>query len=478
MALHESQRTSLYIEAIEKLERGEADDLLTLLPPSVSEADGIGRALLSLARTLRSERQRQQHLDRIINQINAGLLLDEILENTYRDFREIIPYNRIGLSRIEDNGQTVRSCWVKSDQAPVRLRKGYAAPLEGSSLQRIIETGQPRIINDLEAYLRAKPRSASTRLIVAEGMRSSLTCPLIANGRPIGFLFFSSVEPNTYDSVHVETFLQIAERLSLIVWQGWQASELLAQKEIIEQQNEELERLNEMKNTFLGMAAHDLRNPISVIQTASYLLEEALAALDNEQWNFVVGEVFRQTNHMLNLVNNLMDVSLIESGRLELEIEPLSLADVLEEAVRHHAGLAESKGSTVILEKVPAGAVMADATRLRQVLDNLISNAVKFSPRGSTVIVRVEKTADHWWIGIQDEGPGLSREDQEGLFQYFVRLSARPTGGETSTGLGLAISRRMVEAHGGEIGVESEAGEGATFWFTLPLETSTGAAKE
>jgi signal transduction histidine kinase len=112
--------------------------------------------------------------------------------------------------------------------------------------------------------------------------------------------------------------------------------------------------------------------------------------------------------------------------------------------------------------------VMADPVHLRQVVDNLVSNAVKYSPPGSTVTVSVEQQNSGWRVNVQDEGPGITAADREHLFKDFARLSAKPTGGEKSTGLGLAISRRAVEAHGGQIGVDSEPGHGANFWFTLP----------
>jgi signal transduction histidine kinase len=111
---------------------------------------------------------------------------------------------------------------------------------------------------------------------------------------------------------------------------------------------------------------------------------------------------------------------------------------------------------------------MADPLRLRQVMDNLISNAVKFSPPGSVVRVRASRQDAAWRIEVQDQGPGITPKDRQRLFQDFARLSAAPTGGEKSVGLGLAITRRVVKAHGGQIGVDSEPGRGATFWFTAP----------
>jgi len=144
------------------------------------------------------------------------------------------------------------------------------------------------------------------------------------------------------------------------------------------------------------------------------------------------------------------------------------MTELLEDAVRRNDLLAAKKNTRVVLQTVEPGTVLADPIRIRQVLDNLISNAVKYSPPGSLVTVRAKRGSICWRVEVQDEGPGISSKDRERLFHDFARLSARPTGGEKSTGLGLSIARRVIDAHGGEIGVDSVDGKGATFWFTLP----------
>ncbi len=469
MTLTSQQQIAACVTLVERLIRGEYD----LEPPAapMQDADGLGRLgerLATLAVTLRQRSEEQRRLDHITARINAGLLLDDVLRNLYDDFRTLIPYNRIGLALIEDDGQLVRARWAKSDQSPIKLRRGYSAPLAGSSLETIIATGQPRIINDLEDYLRRKPHSDSTRLIVAEGIRSSLTCPLYADGQPVGFLFFSSIEPHTYDHAHIDLFQRIAAQLAVIVEKGCLVSDLARQKAASDRQNAELQRLNEMKNTFLGIAAHDMRSPLGVIEMAmNFLLDPAMAATEEER-QIILGDVKRQVEHMLVLIDGLLDVTQIESGRLELNIEAVDLGGFLAEAVARHARLAAAKGTRVELVDAPPGPARADPFRLRQVLDNLVSNAVKYAPAGSLVQIGAARLDSGWRVTVQDEGPGITPKDRERLFQDFARLSAQPTGGEPSTGLGLAITRRIVEAHGGEIGVESVPGQGATFWFTLP----------
>jgi signal transduction histidine kinase len=459
-------RIPRYIEAAHQLEQGHFEVDVPTTPPD--EIGQLGAALNRLAQRLDRYYRELRNLGRITTQINAGLMLDDVLENVYRDFRSIIPYNRIGFSLLTDDGEMVRARWAKTDRDSVKLGVGYEAPIAGSSLQTIMQTGQPRIINDLVAYLAKKPGSESTQLIVEEGYRSSLTCPLIANGVPIGFMFFSHVEPNTYADAHVELFQSIAGQLAVIVDKGRLVSDLAGKTAKIERQNEELRRLDELKNTFLGMAAHDLRNPIAVIQMGADLLRENIYVIGEEEVKGMLNDMVDQTEHMLNLLSELLDVAEIESGNIDLILMPIDLQEFLEGAVRRHSRLSLSKGTQIVLEAAPAGTIRADPNRLRQVIDNLISNAVKYSPAGSTVWVYAERRPTEWFISVRDQGPGILPEDRARLFKEFARLSARPTGGEKSTGLGLAISWKVVDVHGGVLDVESEPGEGATFWFTLP----------
>uniref|UniRef100_UPI002ACE7E51 GAF domain-containing protein n=1 Tax=Chloroflexus sp. TaxID=1904827 RepID=UPI002ACE7E51 len=180
---------------VEIAEHLRAGDFAIEVPMPSSEDQRLRRLAASLRELAASLARRQREIEtlhRITTRINAGLMLDEILEGVYNDFRDVIPYERIGCALLEDGGNVLRARWARTSLPAIHLKRGYAAPMAGSSLEMILQTGQPRIINDLVQYLRRKPESESTRLIVNEGIRSSLTCPLIANGVPIGFIFFSS----------------------------------------------------------------------------------------------------------------------------------------------------------------------------------------------------------------------------------------------------------------------------------------------
>jgi two-component system sensor histidine kinase/response regulator len=237
---------------------------------------------------------------------------------------------------------------------------------------------------------------------------------------------------------------------------------------------ERLRELNEEKNEFMGIAAHDLRNPLGAITGyAEIILEEAESLQPSPAEQFdrsrqEMTECARRINatskRMVEMVQNLLDANRIERGEFQLKLAPSDLGATLKSVVecqRHHA---TSKQQTIHLE-VPAtpALVQVDPGVTVQILENLVSNAVKYSPPGKNIFVRLLHSADAVRCEVQDEGPGLSAEDQKKLFGKFARLSAKPTGGEHSTGLGLSIVKKMVEAMNGKVWCESEPGKGATF---------------
>jgi signal transduction histidine kinase len=427
-------------------------------PVGEDEIGQLGQALMDLGSTLEKRLDQVRTLAQVTAQINAGLTLDEVLDQVFESFGPIIPYDRIGFSLLEEDGQVARARWARSSAPEVKLTAGYSARLAGSSLQWIIETGQPRILNDLEAYLQEHPNSESTRLILAEGIRSSLTCPLIAMGKPIGFMFFSSAQPDAYRDAHVELFLQIAGQLAVIV-----------EKSRLYQQAVEL---NQLKNKFLGIAAHDLRSPIGIVKSYTQLFLDGYLGDVPDSQREILEKIDRNCETMLILINDLLDVSAIESGHLELKLRPVDLAAFLRECHAANALLAKSKNVELVLDLAPdLPTVMMDPDRINQAINNLVTNALKYSYPQTVVTLRARREGDEVTISVQDQGQGIPAQELGKLFTDFGRTSVRPTGGEKSVGLGLAIVKRMVEAHGGRIGVESQVGVGSTFTFTLPHKT-------
>jgi two-component system, sensor histidine kinase and response regulator len=235
---------------------------------------------------------------------------------------------------------------------------------------------------------------------------------------------------------------------------------------------EQLSKANAAKNKFLGMCAHDLRNPLASIRgIAEFLREGAVGPLNADQLD-LVQTIHDASQAMLAMVNELLDVATIESGELKLHLEAHNLGELVAKSVALTNMEAAKKKTHVSFAPPPAPiAPPIDAAKMKQVVDNLLSNAVKYSPPGSaiTVLAVTDPAAGTCSVAVRDQGPGIPDSERDKLFKDFGRLSSKPTGGEKSTGLGLAIVRKIVEAHRGTITAENLPQRGCEFRFTLPL---------
>jgi PAS domain S-box-containing protein len=244
----------------------------------------------------------------------------------------------------------------------------------------------------------------------------------------------------------------------------------LAETEI-RQKNAELVELNEEKNRLLGMAAHDLRNPLSIVNTASaFLLDDASRSLPEAKRTEFLRRINSGSRFMLKLIDDLLDVAKIEAGRLDLELREGDLCALIEENLTINRMLADNK--SIRLDFAPESGLPPlrfDRAKIEQVLSNLVGNAVKFSTPGTAVTVQALRVDGSVVVSVRDQGQGIPAEELDQLFKPFGRTSVHGTAGEKSTGLGLAICRRIVEGHGGRIWAESELGKGSVFSFSLPV---------
>jgi signal transduction histidine kinase len=230
--------------------------------------------------------------------------------------------------------------------------------------------------------------------------------------------------------------------------------------------NERLVHLNDEKNEFLGIAAHDLKNPLTVILGCAELVAETN---DRDKVQKLLGNISGSAHRMRDLITNLLDVNAIEQGKFTSNIEPCDIGALLQRSVENNQPAAARKSIAIRVGASEGLWAKADPAATLQILDNLISNALKYSPPNTTVHLHTLPEKEYVLVSVRDEGPGISEADQKRLFQKFTRLSARPTGGESSTGLGLAIVKRLAEAMSGSIQCYSAPGTGSNFTLRLPV---------
>ncbi|MCB2197050.1 MAG: HAMP domain-containing histidine kinase [Bacteroidetes bacterium] len=249
-------------------------------------------------------------------------------------------------------------------------------------------------------------------------------------------------------------------------------NELINLQRELSKKNAELERLNEIKNQFIGMAAHDLRSPLGNIFSISEYLVLRNENLNNTQKKFV-SNIKKQSSFLLNLLNDLLDVSVIESGKVQLKKSKEDINQLIQSNIDLNRELAEKKNIEIKFNTDNESTqLFIDKNKVDQVMNNLLTNAIKYSNSGTKIQVSLKKKTDQIIIEVKDQGLGIKHNEIPLLFKPFQKTSTVGTQGEKSTGLGLYIAKRIVEAHHGEISVKSKVGSGSTFCFTLPLQST------
>jgi signal transduction histidine kinase len=248
----------------------------------------------------------------------------------------------------------------------------------------------------------------------------------------------------------------------------------------VNRMNEELRRLymeleasSRHKSEFLASMSHELRTPLNAIIGFSQVLREEMFGKVNEKQAEYLDDIISSGNHLLSLINDVLDLSKVEAGQVELDVHPFSLRDALERGVVMVRERATDDGVRVGFAVDPeVDVVDGDERRIKQVIFNLLSNAVKFTPAGGEVDVSATQVNGEVRVSVADTGPGIAPEDRKRIFEEFQQTE---TGGvqHEGTGLGLALSKRFVELHGGRIWLESEVGRGSTFTFALPMRSIT-----
>lgn len=520
--------------------------------------------------TRRDPQSELRLLSEITQKINLGNSLDEVLDLVFKRVRDFLPYNRVAVALADPQGQTLEVHAVRCD-GEIVLATGYSGPIAGSSLAPLLREGRIRVINDLEAYLAQKPESDATRRIVLEGMKSSLTLPLLIEGRPVGVVFFSSRERNSYRPEHEALLLHLAGHLSIAVersrligalrertrnlesvlqnsadaivvtdaedvivtWSdgaerifGYTAAEVIGHPfrmlmfdestrsgeydallarlrrdgfvkdhETVRRSREQrrvavnetatlvrddrgrllgrscimrdvthLKRLQEelvrsrslaVVGELAATVAHEIKNPLAGISGAVQVLEDAIPVTDSRRE--VVGEILGQIRRLDKTVRDLLAFARpMTPARSEI--------DLRETLMRAWSLLAQQPGTSgirFIFEGDGDMKITADSDLLHQVWLNLLQNAVEVMPRGGELRVTVTE-GELVQIAVSDTGPGIDPAHRERLFRPFFTTKTR------GTGLGLAISRKIIEAHGGTIRIDSAPQHGTTILMELP----------
>ncbi|HOW71263.1 MAG TPA: HAMP domain-containing sensor histidine kinase [Phycisphaerae bacterium] len=422
------------------------DTLVRFLDPADA---GAQPGVLSPAET--------QILELINRKVAAAESLDELLAFLFDRLREISPCDRVSLAFVEENGRRLVSHRTRATYEPLLLGNGYAADLAGSSLETILHRGTPRIISDLERYLEQRPKSASTRLLVREGVRSNLTCPLAVEGRIVGLLFRSSRHANAYQDRHARFQTAIAERLGQAVEKAWRIEQLTA--------------ANKAYFEMLGFVTHELKSPVaSMLMDAGLLMNGYLGPLEAKQRE-KLASLTRKGEYLLGLVQEYLDLARLEGGELKARLRPdidfqTSVVEPSLELVRSQLENKRMELTRSIPPDLPRVTIDPDLVKI--VMVNLLSNAAKYGFEGGQILLSALVSEGQLRVSVRNDGPGFSASHRSGLFRKFSRLDVPALRKERGTGVGLYTAWRIIQAHGGRIEAKSEEGRWAEFSYSIP----------
>ena len=326
-----------------------------------------------------------------------------------------------------------------------------------TTIGQAAESGQPVQASDMTAALDHPFRDFT----LEAGFRSVLTVPMTGNHTVRGIVLLRR-SPGQFDDRVVNLLTTLASQSKVAIENARLFSE-------IEDKGRQIEAANRHKSEFLANMSHELRTPLNaIIGFSEVLLDPSLKVTEEERSQFLT-DVLSSGRHLLGLINEILDLAKIEAGKMELQIEPVLLSDILESVQNTMRSLAVKKEINLHVEsgELPEPFPM-DGARVKQVLLNLVGNAVKFTPEGGRIWVRADCEDGVVRVEVGDTGPGIAPEDQERIFLEFQQAGS-DAGKPQGTGLGLALARKFVEMHGGKIWVESEVGKGSRFFFTIPI---------
>jgi len=296
------------------------------------------------------------------------------------------------------------------------------------------------------------------------GIKAAIGAPMMWEGRGIGAIWVARDYAGPFSDKDIALLKTFADQAVIAI----QNARLFRE---IQDKSRQLEIANQHKSEFLANMSHELRTPLNAIIGFSEVLLERLFGDLNEKQDDYLKDIHSSGRHLLNLINDILDLSKVEAGRMELDLSTFDLPTAIANAMTLIRERAQNHGIAMAQDVAPElGDIVADERKFKQILLNLLSNAVKFTPDGGRIEVKARGTGDNLVVAVHDTGIGIAPEDQEAVFEEFRQVGRNYTSKQEGTGLGLALTRRFVELHGGRIGVASKPGEGSTFTFTLPLK--------
>jgi len=407
------------------------------------------------AEAMRDELGRRADLleaaNRCARTLGSSLDLDQVIGAFTRELRGLVPFDRMAIVLAEEGSARVLA--TAGEQADEVMPPGTLLTLDDNVLADVVARGQTVVRADLD-----QPEYAEEPRLRALGLRSRVVAPLSVGARTIGLISVGRRERDAFLDHEVE-LMTLLGRLVASAVQNIRAFE--SERRTVE----ELHRLSALRADFVSLVSHELRSPMAAVIGAARTLQHRWRELRPEQRESFLALIGDETTRLASLVADVLDTSRIEAGTFSYRIAEVDLSALVRDVVA--AGSLAQDEVRIDLDLAPAAIVRGDPERLRQVVANLVDNAVKYSPEGSVIDVRVRQQEEAVLLVVSDRGPGIAESDQALIFEKFGRASSGSA--KPGTGLGLYIARAIAQAHGGSLEVQSAPGEGAAFTLSISV---------
>ncbi|MDQ3858261.1 MAG: ATP-binding protein [Actinomycetota bacterium] len=392
-------------------------------------------------------------VNRAARALSSSLELDEAFRLFVREVRTALAFDRLALILADrDHAVVFANVGVAENEL---FPRGTSFPIEDTILRRLLEDPRTIVRGDLDE----NPESAEERELADAGLRSRIVAPLTATGRTFGMISVSRCETNAFTADDAELITLLGRQLTTAI-------ENIRAFDAERTAGEELRRLSALRADFVSLVSHELRGPMASVIGCAATLRQRWRSLSPAQRESFLGLIEEETSRLAELVGDVLDTSRVEAGTFTFTFSNVDLAELVREvAAVVDLGQEEVSVRADVDGQIPP--VRADRERIRQLLMNLVTNAVKYTVAGDEVQVRAASEDGAVFVSVADHGPGISREEQSVIFEKFGRATTA-SGSKPGAGLGLFIARSIAEAHGGALDVESEEGEGAKFTLRLP----------